>query len=83
MICVIFQLIIHWKVDPYSVKAKNKVEELVMGKIVSLKLGEFDSFGRLFGIITTSDGIDVAEDLISSGLAIRYEGGKRPSWGDA
>jgi len=73
MICVIFQLIIHWKVDPY----------LVMGKIVSLKLGEFDSFGRLFGIITTSDGIDVAEDLISSGLAIRYEGGKRPSWGDA
>ena len=65
-----------------GIQAKNRVEELVIGKIVALKLGEFDSFGRLFGSVTTSDGVDVSDDLISSGLAVRYEGGKRPSWGE-
>lgn len=60
-------------------KAKARVEELVLGKIVSLRLGEFDKFGRLLGSIVTSDGIDVGEDLISNGLAVKFEG-RRHVW---
>ena len=60
-------------------KAKARVEELVLGKIVSLKLGEFDKFGRLLGSIETSDGVDVGEDLISNELAVKFEG-KRHVW---
>lgn len=62
-----------------GLKAKARVEELVLGKIVSLKLGEFDKFGRLLGSIETSDGVNVGEDLISRGLAVKYEG-KRHAW---
>lgn len=63
-------------------EAKSRVEELVLGRIVSIKLGEFDKFGRLLGSVTTRDGISVAEDLISMGLAIPYDGGKRPDWSE-
>lgn len=61
-------------------QAKGRVEDLVLGKIVSLKLGEFDKFGRLLGSVTTSDGVNLSEDLISLGLAVPYKGGKRPVW---
>lgn len=60
-------------------KAKARVEELVLGKIVSLKLREFDKFGRLLGSIVTSDGVNVGEDLISRELAVKFEG-KRHAW---
>lgn len=60
-------------------KAKARVEELVLGKIVSLKLGKFDKFGRLLGSIETSDGVNVGDDLISRGLAVKYNG-KRHAW---
>lgn len=63
-----------------GIEAKNHVEKLVLGKIVSLKLGEFDKFGRLLGTLTTSDGVRVSDDLISAGLAVPYKGGKRPVW---
>ena len=63
-----------------GLKAKKHVEDLVIGHVVSLKLGEFDSFGRLLGIVVTHDGVDVAEDLIKNGLAREFKGGKRQPW---
>lgn len=61
-------------------KAKKHVEDLVLGKIVSLKLGEFDKFGRLLGTVITKDGIDVGNSLISARFAVGYDGGKRHIW---
>lgn len=61
-------------------EAKRRVEELVLGKIVAMKLGDFDKFGRLLGTLTTVDGISVSDDLISSGFAVPYKGGQRPVW---
>jgi len=63
-----------------GLKAKKHVEDLVIGHVVSLKLGEFDSFGRLLGIVVTHNGINVADDLIKNGLARKYTGGKREPW---
>jgi len=60
--------------------AKSRVETLTLGKIVVLKLGKFDKFGRLLGEITNSDGVNVGDDLMSLGLAVPYDGGKRPVW---
>ncbi|CAN0484072.1 unnamed protein product [Ectocarpus sp. 8 AP-2014] len=57
----------------------TKRKKLVLGKIVALKLGKFDKFGRLLGSIETSDGVNVGDDLISKGLAVKY-GGKRHAW---
>ena len=62
-------------------KAKSRVEELTLGKIVSLELGKFDKFGRLLGIVFTSEEVNVGDRLISEGLAVEYSGGKRPDWG--
>ncbi|CAM9979230.1 unnamed protein product, partial [Ectocarpus fasciculatus] len=53
---------------------------LVLGKIVALRLGEFDKFGRLLGAIHTPEGVNVASDLVSKGMAVEYHGGKRPEW---
>lgn len=61
-------------------KAKEHVESLVIGHVISLKLGEFDSFGRLMGTIVTHTGINVADDLIAKGLAKKYDGGKKKPW---
>lgn len=62
-------------------KAKSRVEDLTLGKIVSLELGKFDKFGRLLGSVFTSEEINVGDRLISEGLAVEYSGGKRPDWG--
>ncbi len=62
--------------------AKRRVEEMVLGKVVGVKLGEFDKFGRLLASLTTREGINVSEELVSLGLAVPYDGrGKRPAWG--
>ena len=63
-----------------GMKAKEHVEDLVIGNVVSLKLGEFDGFGRLMGKVITSNGLNVADDLIAKGLAKKYDGGKKEKW---
>lgn len=60
---------------------KKHVESLVLDKIVALKLGEFDKFGRLLAKVYTKEGVNVAEDLIERGLAVEYNGGERKCWG--
>lgn len=60
---------------------KEHVESLVLDKIVALKLCEFDKFGRLLAKVYTKEGVNVAEDLIERGLAVKYKGGERKCWG--
>jgi len=59
---------------------KKHVESLVLDKIVALKLGEFDKFGRLLAKVYTREGVNVAEDLIERELAVKYNGGERKCW---
>lgn len=61
-------------------KAKKHVEEILSKKIISLDLGEFDSFGRLLVSIHTSDGVNVADSLVENGFARVYNGGKKEPW---
>ena len=61
--------------------AKKHAEDLVKSDIISIKLGEFDKFGRLLATLHTSQGVNVAESLIEHNLARKYSGGKRELWG--
>ena len=54
----------------------------VAGKQVYLfNVSDEDKFGRVSADIFTSDWENIATLLIKRGLARRYDGGKRPSWG--
>lgn len=62
-------------------KARDRVRELVLGKDCRLELSEFDKYGRVLATLFTPEGEDVASILINEGLALSYDGGKKPDWG--
>ena len=60
-------------------EVRDKLRELIHGKIVQLDCHEFDKYGRLL-IDIEIDGIKVDEWLISNGYAKKYEGGTKEKW---
>ena len=60
-------------------EARDKLRELIFGKIVQLSCQEFDKYGRLLVEIET-EGIKVHEWLIQQGHAKPYEGGTKEKW---
>jgi len=61
-----------------GLKAKERLKELIEGKIVTIKTQKDDTekFGRYLGIIFLNNN-NINETLISEGHAIEYFGGKR------
>lgn len=59
-------------------KAKERLKELIEGKIVTIKTQKDDTekFGRYLGIVFL-DNSNINQTLISEGHAIEYFGGKR------
>ncbi len=60
-------------------EVRDKLRELILGKIVQLHCHEFDKYGRLL-IDIEIEGIKVDEWLISNGYAKKYEGGTKEKW---
>ena len=60
-------------------EVRDKLRELILGKIVQLHCHEFDKYGRLLIDIET-EGVKVDEWLISNGYAKKYEGGTKEKW---
>jgi endonuclease YncB( thermonuclease family) len=60
--------------------ARDRLRELILGKVVLLKCGEFDKYGRLLIDIELSDGTNVSKWLVQEGLAFEYDGGTKRSW---
>jgi len=60
-------------------EVRDKLRELILGKIVQLHCHEFDKYGRLL-IDIEIDGIKVDEWLLSNGYAKKYEGGTKEKW---
>ena len=63
-------------------RAKEFVQDLILGKVVTVKFRENDLYGRPLCDITLADGKDLATLLIERRLAIAYEGGKKQKWDD-
>lgn len=60
-------------------EVRDKLRELILGKIVQLHCHEFDKYGRLL-IDIEIDGTKVDEWLLSNGYAKKYEGGTKEKW---
>ena len=60
-------------------EVRDKLRELILGKIVQLHCREFDKYGRLL-IDIEIEGIKVDEWLLSNGYAKKYEGGTKEKW---
>ena len=76
------------EIDSAEIKSKNKVEQehaiksrdylksLILNKIVHIKCGKFDKYGRLLVKITIDD-IDINKHLVEKGYAYKYTGGTK------
>jgi micrococcal nuclease len=60
--------------QPYGKKAKQFASDLCFGKTVTVDSGgKRDRYGRVVGIVTTQDGINVNEALVKAGYAWHYK----------
>jgi len=50
------------------------------GKYVIIKTQSREKYGRWLGIVETYDGINLGDDLVSAGYAVKYNGGKKHDW---
>jgi len=57
---------------------RDKVRELLLGKIVKVECGKFDAFGRILGEVYIGD-TNVSSKLLSLGL-VRHFGDKKVSF---
>lgn len=61
-------------------ETRDKLSELLLGKIVTLNCGKFDKYGRLLVEIVTDQNVVIHEWLIKGGYAKAYEGGTKEKW---
>jgi micrococcal nuclease len=66
----------------YGYKVRDCLREKILNKIVTLKCGEFDKYGRLLIEIVCADIEDctVNQWLINNNYAFAYDGGTKKSW---
>ena len=58
---------------------RNKLRSKILNRVVSLKCGTFDKYGRLLVEIWCDD-YNINRWLIENSYAFEYHGGKRQSW---
>ena len=60
-----------------AITVRDFVREKILGKIVNLECKGSDKYGRVLGVITCPSGEILNELLISNGMALKYDGGKK------
>lgn len=67
----------------YGYKVRDCLREKILNKIVKIKCGDFDKYGRLLGeIICDEDKCSINQWLIDENYAFAYDGGTKKSWGE-
>jgi endonuclease YncB( thermonuclease family) len=62
-------------------EVRDKLRELILNKIVQIKCGEFDKYGRLLvDVFLAETNTNVNEWLITNNYAKRYEGKTKEKW---
>lgn len=59
-----------------AINARNILSELILNKIVTLKCGSFDKYGRLLAKIYIDD-IDICEEMKKTKFTTKYDGGTK------
>jgi endonuclease YncB( thermonuclease family) len=65
----------------YGLKVRDELRKKILNKVVTLKCGEFDKYGRLLIDIDIDDEL-ISEWLIRNDYAFRYDGGTKKSWSE-
>ncbi len=60
-------------------KARDRIQELTLGKKVYLKNVQTEKYGRLLAEVYTVDGICLNDLLVEERLAVKYDGGTKVS----
>lgn len=80
-------------IDTPELRSKNELEKkaglavkqylstMILGKIIKLRCGKFEKFGRLLAVVDYK-GQNINQLLISKGFAYPYEGAKKNEWND-
>lgn len=63
----------------HAIKARDRLRDLILNKIVTIKCGKFDKYGRLLTKVYIND-TNVANELIKHGFGKKYDGGKKEPW---
>ena len=58
-------------------KARDFVRGKILGQVVNLECKGSDKYGRVLGIITGPSGEVINDLLVSNGMALKYNGGKK------
>ena len=67
------------KEKEFGYQVRDLLREKVLGKVLKVKCGEFDKYGRLLGELFIDDE-SVNQWLISNGYAFAYDGGTKQEW---
>ena len=68
------------EVKKYGYHVRDKLREKILDKIVKLKCGEFDKYGRLLVTVICEENCCVNQWLIDNKYAFSYDGGKKKCW---
>lgn len=69
----------------YGYHVRDELRKKILDKIVTVKCGEFDKYGRLLAEIYTSDDNEdcsVNDWLVEKGYAFYYDGGTKQCWSE-
>ena len=67
------------KEKEYGIKVRDELRKKILNKVVKLKCGEFDKYGRLLGeiYVNQNDQESVNQLMIKDGYAYEYHGGTK------
>lgn len=63
-----------------AIEVRDFLKNLILNKIVQLHCKGSDKYGRVLGVISTEDGVDINNLLVENGMALRYDGGKKKTF---
>jgi len=67
----------------FGYKVRDCLREKILNKVVKIKCGDFDKYGRLLGeIICDGDSCTVNQWLIDQNYAFSYDGGTKKKWSE-
>ena len=68
----------------YGYIVRDKLREKILNKVVKIKCGDFDKYGRLLGEIfienDNKEEVSINQWLIDNNYAFEYDGGTKKSW---
>jgi endonuclease YncB( thermonuclease family) len=63
-----------------GLKVRDELRKKILNKIVKIKCGEFDKYGRLLIEVITNDNEKIKDWLINNDYAFSYDGGTKKKW---